>query len=81
MFIATPYGTTGPDGQFRICDLAPGSYRLSAMDRPGGGALNAELRSFAVTAVTIADRETERLLRSKIEEAFPDDAILGEEEG
>jgi len=31
--------------------------------------------------VTIADREAERFLRQMIEEAFPDDAILGEEEG
>jgi histidinol-phosphatase len=31
--------------------------------------------------VTVADRETERRLRTSIEKAFPDDAILGEEEG
>lgn len=31
--------------------------------------------------VTVADREAERFLRASIEEAFPDDAILGEEEG
>ena len=31
--------------------------------------------------VTAADREAERYLRTAIEEAFPDDAILGEEEG
>ena len=31
--------------------------------------------------VTIADREAERHLRSRIEKAFPDDGILGEEEG
>lgn len=31
--------------------------------------------------VTIADREAERLLRQRIGEAFPDDGILGEEEG
>src|SRR5712691_9606711 len=31
--------------------------------------------------VTIADREAERFLRQKIEEAFPTDAVLGEEEG
>jgi histidinol phosphatase-like enzyme (inositol monophosphatase family) len=31
--------------------------------------------------VTIADREAERHIRSTIEKAFPDDAILGEEEG
>jgi histidinol-phosphatase len=31
--------------------------------------------------VTVADREAERYLRAEIEKAFPDDAILGEEEG
>jgi len=31
--------------------------------------------------VTVADREAERFLRQSLEEAFPDDAILGEEEG
>ncbi|HEU5238112.1 MAG TPA: inositol monophosphatase family protein [Pyrinomonadaceae bacterium] len=31
--------------------------------------------------VTIADREAERHIRSRIERAFPDDGILGEEEG
>ena len=31
--------------------------------------------------VTAADREAERLLRARINEAFPDDAIVGEEEG
>jgi len=31
--------------------------------------------------VTAADREAERFLRAGIKEAFPDDAILGEEEG
>src|SRR6267142_2209415 len=31
--------------------------------------------------VTIADREAEAYLRTRIEEAFPEDSILGEEEG
>jgi histidinol-phosphatase len=31
--------------------------------------------------VTVADRDAEKYLRATIEEAFPDDAILGEEEG
>lgn len=31
--------------------------------------------------ITAADREAERFLRASINEAFPDDAILGEEEG
>jgi histidinol phosphatase-like enzyme (inositol monophosphatase family) len=30
--------------------------------------------------ITVADREAERYLRKSIEQAFPDDAILGEEE-
>src|SRR5438132_1475491 len=30
--------------------------------------------------VTIADREAERFLRASIEQSFPDDSILGEEE-
>lgn len=33
------------------------------------------------TPVTVADRETERELRRRIEEAFPDDEIVGEEFG
>jgi histidinol-phosphatase len=32
------------------------------------------------TFVTVADREAERHMRASIEEAFPDDSILGEEE-
>jgi len=39
-----------------------------------------ELKSDA-TPVTVADRIAERLIRDKIERAYPDDAILGEEEG
>ena len=31
--------------------------------------------------VTVADREAERFLRAAIENAFPEDGILGEEEG
>jgi histidinol-phosphatase len=33
------------------------------------------------TPVTIADREAERMIRTEIAAAFPQDAILGEEEG
>jgi len=33
------------------------------------------------TPVTIADREAENLLRTRIREAYPDDGILGEEHG
>src|SRR5919107_2142417 len=38
-------------------------------------------RKADATPVTIADREAERILRERIAGAFPDHAILGEEEG
>ncbi|MEZ6052856.1 MAG: histidinol-phosphatase [Planctomycetaceae bacterium] len=42
--------------------------------------LAVELKSDA-SPVTVADREAERLMRERISETFPDDAILGEEFG
>jgi histidinol-phosphatase len=42
--------------------------------------LAVELKADA-SPVTVADREAERLMRTRIAEAFPDDAILGEEFG
>ncbi len=57
MYVAMPAGRTGGDGQFRICDLAPGAYRFTAMDRPANMGFNAELRSFMATTITIADRD------------------------
>ncbi|HXD34823.1 MAG TPA: inositol monophosphatase family protein [Pyrinomonadaceae bacterium] len=44
------------------------------------GAFEAE-RKADNSFVTVADREAERYLRSRIAAEFPDDAILGEEEG
>jgi histidinol-phosphatase len=44
--------------------------RLTAVDRKADGSF-----------VTIADREAEAFLRARIAREFPDDAILGEEEG
>ena len=41
----------------------------------------ADTKSTAVDIVTEADREVERLIRSRIGDARPDDAILGEEGG
>src|SRR5262249_53883868 len=34
-----------------------------------------------LSPVTVADRETERLLRASLQEAFPQDGFLGEEDG
>ncbi|MCU1417517.1 MAG: inositol monophosphatase [Schumannella sp.] len=41
----------------------------------------ADTKSSAVDVVTEADREVERLIRSRLADARPDDAILGEEGG
>jgi fructose-1,6-bisphosphatase/inositol monophosphatase family enzyme len=43
------------------------------------GSFNVE-RKADNSLVTTVDREVEAFLRGKIEEAFPDDAIVGEEE-
>jgi histidinol phosphatase-like enzyme (inositol monophosphatase family) len=48
--------------------------------RYANGSLQPE-RKADNSLVTIADRETEQCLRVSIEQAFPDDAILGEEQG
>ncbi len=62
-------------------------FAVEAARAAGDVTLRYFKRSFAIerkadnSFVTIADREAERFLRSKIEAAFPDDAILGEEDG
>jgi Carboxypeptidase regulatory-like domain len=54
-YIATPGGTSGPDGKVRICDLHPGEYELSvSVSSPGGMGGRAQ---FGATIVTIGDRD------------------------
>ena len=43
--------------------------------------LEVETKTSALDVVSIADRAVEAMIRQEISEAFPDDAILGEEEG
>jgi hypothetical protein len=56
MFMAKPYGTTGADGKFRTCDLAPAAYRLSADEPDPHG-----IQLFGVTGITISDRDVENV--------------------
>jgi histidinol-phosphatase len=62
-------------------------FALAIADRAGDVALKYFRLGVAAqmkndnTPVTIADKECERLIRSAIAESFPEDAILGEEEG
>jgi histidinol-phosphatase len=63
------------------------SFALDIANRAGDVALNyfrkgieAEMKHDN-TPVTVADRECERLIRSALADSFPNDAILGEEEG
>lgn len=51
MYMSAPGAVTGLDGKFRICDLYPGSYRLSVEAR------NAQPPFFAAAPVTITDRD------------------------
>jgi histidinol-phosphatase len=59
-------------------DLAQGAGEITL--RHFGGSFVAE-RKADDSFVTIADREAESYLRARIAEAFPNDSILGEEEG
>ena len=54
VFMAAPGGMTGPDGKFRICDLYPGSYRLSANEASSDPQ---SLPTFGVTDITITDED------------------------
>jgi hypothetical protein len=54
MFSASPGGTTGPDGKFRICDLYPGVYRLSAIQWNNDPN---QAPPYGVMEVTISDRD------------------------
>jgi hypothetical protein len=53
MYGVTPGGQTGPDGKFRICELAPGAYRISTHDF----FLKKEEPVFGATEVTILERD------------------------
>lgn len=46
-----------------------------------GGAMDVGTKSSATDVVTAADTESERLIRSRLAELRPGDAVLGEEEG
>src|SRR6185312_9204397 len=52
MFMATPGTVTGNDGEFRFCDLFPGSYRVTVTERN-----QSPDSTFAITTVVIADKD------------------------
>ncbi len=56
MYQRSPMGETGPDGRFRLCDLAPGEYRLLAYTLPRDG-----LTHIGVANIVIADRDVDDL--------------------
>ena len=55
---ATPKATTAADGEFRVCDLAPGSYQFIAV-APGGrmGAVLQVAGESALYPFQIVDRD------------------------
>lgn len=70
-FVAAPGGTTGTDGEFRICDLFPGTFRLEVSDKdydrqpvPGYGSME----------VTVSDRDIDGLVVA----ALPGKPVEGE---
>lgn len=67
-----------------LCDLARAiaveAGELAALRRAAGVEVAAQ-KSSATDVVTAADREVERLIRDRIHDARPHDAVLGEEGG
>lgn len=59
MFIAAPGGATGADGKFRICDLVPGTYRLTVMQRAQGS--NQQPSNYATQNILVVDRDLRNL--------------------
>lgn len=52
-FAVAPGGLTAADGQFRICDLYPGVYRLSAQDADR----NSPTPNYGVTEIAVTDED------------------------
>ncbi|MCW5979139.1 MAG: carboxypeptidase regulatory-like domain-containing protein [Bryobacteraceae bacterium] len=50
-----PGAKSGPDGRFRVCDLQPGEYRITAYETLPGP--NGEPPRFGCTTVTIVDED------------------------
>ena len=56
-----PGATTGDDGKFRICDLAPGDYRIGVSEPVSGVGVSRKMGNHALVPITIADRDLSRL--------------------
>jgi Carboxypeptidase regulatory-like domain len=56
MFMAPIGGTTSADGQFRICDLYPTTYRLTGTEESRGPARQ-QPPSYVAATITITDRD------------------------
>jgi hypothetical protein len=70
VFFAQPGGLTAADGKFRICDLYPGAFRLSAQDADW----NAPSPNYGAAEITITDQD----LRGLTLAAVPGKPLEGE---
>ncbi len=69
-YTATPGGSTAADGQFRICDLYPGGYRLSAQDAER----NPQKQIHGTADITVTDQD----LQGVRVDAVPGKTLEGE---
>lgn len=53
-FMGTPRGTAAPNGEFRVCDLYPGSYRFTVSDPLAGPQQDG---GYTITNIVIADQD------------------------
>jgi hypothetical protein len=66
VFFAPPSGTTGADGRFRVCELSPGTHKVTVYDD--------KLGTFGGTLVSIVDRDVSKV----IVDTSPGIAVPGE---
>ena len=59
MYMAAPGGTTGADGKFRICDLVPGTYRITVIQR--APVQNQQPSNYATENIVVVDRDLRNL--------------------
>ena len=71
MFMSSMYSTTGPDGKFRVCDLQPGQYTMTAS--PTGS----EPTFFSAVDFSITDHDLETMKVAPVGKlAVPGEVVL-----
>ena len=61
LMTAIPSGTSGPDGKFRVCNLSPGAYRLTAYEPRVGENSELTMGAHALVPIVITDQDVKNV--------------------